>query len=252
MNLNVLANNLHLILPAAAGLATVGTLTALSVAPRCGAWGKVLYRGPMTNPARIALTFDDGPTEGSTDRILDVLGEMNVSVAFFVVGVNARRWPRLVERMHAEGHLVGNHSLDHSHYGFLRGRWYWRRQIERTNEIIEQIIGRRPALFRPPMGVKTPSISGAARRAGHRTVTWTLRGMDGVPTTPQRILDRLLPHAGAGDVLVLHDGVEPNRRRDPSVTVDVMQPLLQGLRSRRLELARLDRLLGVEPYLDQT
>src|SRR5689334_1642753 len=72
-------------------------------------WGPVISRGSGDGPPQVALTFDDGPTEGSTERILDVLGELDVRATFFVIGRNVQRWPGLVERMDAEGHVVANH-----------------------------------------------------------------------------------------------------------------------------------------------
>jgi peptidoglycan/xylan/chitin deacetylase (PgdA/CDA1 family) len=72
--------------------------------------------------------------------------------------------------------------------------------------------------------------------------------MDGVATTPQRIVDRLAQKTQAGDILLLHDGIEPNHHRDPSVTIAALRPLVQKLRQRRVEPVRLDDLIGVQAY----
>ena len=92
--------------------------------------------------------------------------------------------PDLLARMHEEGHLVANHSLDHDHLGMFRGRRYWDAELGMTDEIIRQATGVRPAMFRPPMGVKTGFNMAAARRRGHAVVAWSRRGMDGIRTTP--------------------------------------------------------------------
>jgi peptidoglycan/xylan/chitin deacetylase (PgdA/CDA1 family) len=144
-----------------------------------------------------------------------------------------------------EGHVVGNHSFDHAATGFLRGPWYWRRQLSLTAGAIERATGQRPRLFRPPVGFKTPPILWAAAREGHVTVNWTRRAFDGVTTTSQQILGRLVPHAKAGEILALHDGVGPQSRRDPRATVDAIRPLIDGLRGRGIEPVRLDELLGL-------
>jgi peptidoglycan/xylan/chitin deacetylase (PgdA/CDA1 family) len=195
------------------------------------------------------LTFDDGPTEGPTCRVLDALGEAGARATFFVIGVNARKYPRVVRRMFDEGHVVANHTFDHSHYGVFRLRRYWDDQLVRTRELIADLIGRRPALFRPPMGLRTGHCANAATRSGHRMVTWTRRARDGVMTTRGQILERLAPTTRAGDVLVLHDGVEPNGfRRDPQATVEAVGPLISALRERGLEPGRLDEAAGVGAY----
>jgi peptidoglycan/xylan/chitin deacetylase (PgdA/CDA1 family) len=235
-------------------LAAIGSLAAASaavaytvVAPTSTFWGPVVSRGDAS-AGRYALTFDDGPTRGSTDRVLDTLGDLGAKAAFFVIGVNARREPDLVRRMYDEGHLVGNHSFDHSHFGVMRAGWYWDRQVRRTDALLADILGVKPATFRPPMGAKHFHIMSAARRHGHAVITWTRRGLDGVTTTAERIVNRLGGATAAGDIVVLHDGVEPNQRRDPAGTVAAVRPLVERLRQRGLEPARLDELTGVRPY----
>ncbi len=234
-------------LAGAAAATTVAAVAWGSISPTSRLWGRVYYRGDNSQN-HYALTFDDGPTPGSTCAILDKLGELGVRAAFFVIGTNAQRHPQLVARMHEEHHLVCNHSFDHAHLGTMHGGRYWRQQIQQTDEVIEHITGLRPRLFRPPMGVKTWSIHRSAARLGHSVVTWSGRAMDGVDTHPQRILDRLVPTTTAGDVLALHDGVEPNSQRDPAATVAAVEPLILGLRDRRLEPVRLDALLGLAGY----
>jgi len=233
----------------AAVIGAAGATVWTMLAPRCTWWGDVVPSG-TGGSSQIALTFDDGSTPGGTARVLDVLGELGVPVAFFVGGRNVRRWPELVRRMDREGHLVANHSFDHSRVGFFRGPWYWRRQIAETDAAIEAAIGRRPAMFRPPMGMKSNFIIGAARDAGQAVITWSHRGMDGVQTTPERICERLGPAARGGDILILHDGVEPNGHRDASATVAALKPLVSAIRDRGLRFVRLDELIGRPGYAE--
>jgi peptidoglycan/xylan/chitin deacetylase (PgdA/CDA1 family) len=61
----------------------------------------------------IILTFDDGPTAHVTDKVLDVLKQYNVKATFFSIANNAKDHPDLMKRILDEGHIVGNHSLDH-------------------------------------------------------------------------------------------------------------------------------------------
>jgi peptidoglycan/xylan/chitin deacetylase (PgdA/CDA1 family) len=235
-----------------AGLGVCGTTAAVYaafIAPRSPVCGRVIFRGPRQGRPRVALTFDDGPTEDSTARILDTLGELNARAAFFVIGRHARRLPQLLRRMDDEGHIVANHSYDHHYLGSFHNWAYWEEQLRRTDDAVAQIIGKRPALFRPPMGIRTWPITRAARRGGQAVITWTRRAKDGVSTNTDRILGRLLPHARAGDIIMLHDGVGPGRRPSPWATVAAMNPLVTGLRQRGLELVRLDELIGVAAYL---
>jgi peptidoglycan/xylan/chitin deacetylase (PgdA/CDA1 family) len=88
--------------------------------PRGQLWGPVVWKGSSDGPGRVALTFDDGPTAGATDRVLDLLAELNVKAAFFLIGRNVEREPDLARRIVADGHLVGNHTYDHSRWSALR------------------------------------------------------------------------------------------------------------------------------------
>jgi peptidoglycan/xylan/chitin deacetylase (PgdA/CDA1 family) len=216
--------------------------------PRSSFWGPVISKSRDATKPWVSLTFDDGPTPGSTD----ILAELQVPATFFVIGCSAKKSPALVRRMYEEGHLVANHTFDHDHFGIFRGLRYWHEQLSRTDEIISEIIGRRPALFRPSMGFTTWPIHHAARRAGHAMVTWSLRARDGIRTNQHEILQRLVNPARAGDILLLHDGIDPQMRRpiNRAQSIEALRPLIEGLRQRQLTPVRLDQLLGIPAYAD--
>ena len=234
-------------LVAAPAVGVVAALTYATVAPSCGFWGPVRFRG-AAGTRRVAITFDDGPTPGTTDVILDILRDAGVKATFFVIGANVIRHAHLLRHMHAEGHLIANHSFSHSHFGVLRKRPYWIEEIARADDEIEAAIGLRPALYRPPVGVKTWHTFAAMRQTGHTMVTWSRRAIDGLPTTPQRIMRRF-QHVGDGEILLLHDGVEPRAPyADRSATIAALPRLLERLRADRLAPVRLDELLDVAGY----
>jgi peptidoglycan-N-acetylglucosamine deacetylase len=207
----------------------------------------VVCRWDDASPARVALTFDDGPGPG-TGPILDALRKLRVQAAFFVIGTNAERYPELVRRMDAEGHIVANHTYDHRHWASLKSPGYWRDQLLRTDQVIMEILGKRPAFFRPPLGRKSWWMASPLRQSGHATVCWSRRALDGVPTTKEKILSRMIEPVQAGDILVMHDGQEPLRARDPAPTIAALEPMIRGLRGRGFEFERLDRLIGLDAY----
>jgi peptidoglycan/xylan/chitin deacetylase (PgdA/CDA1 family) len=228
-----------------AGVAAYGTFV-----PTSGFWGRVAWHGPSTSSA-VSLTFDDGPTAGITEPILDSLDALGVKATFFVIGRNIERWPELVRQMDARGHIVANHSFDHAHFALFRGPRYWKQQVGRTDDLIAQIIGRKPAFFRPPMGITTPFICSAAQRSGHATIAWSRRAVDGLVTDTPRILQRFT-ETGPGDILMLHDGIDPHttvpKHRDRSATIAAIVPLVQGMREKGLNIIPLDALLQMPAY----
>ncbi len=199
---------------------------------------------------RIALTFDDGPTPDSTAAVLDALKLVGAPATFFVIGRNVERYPELVRRMDAEGHLVANHSYDHNRQGLWGLNRFWRRQLDATDDAILELIGKRPAMFRPPMGLKHWHQMQEAQWSGHRVVTWNRRALDGRrwPRPAARRIVKRLSKAGDGDVLLLHDGHEPDRPRCRRATADAIVPLVNQLRDRGIEIVRLDELLRLPGY----
>lgn len=226
--------------------------------PRSQVMGPLVYRGQPAEPGgnflgrgrgRIALTFDDGPTPDSTPAVLDALRQVEAPAAFFVVGRNVHRHPHLLRRIHDEGHLIGNHSYDHNRQGLWGLNAFWRRQLDRTDDAVFDLVGRRPAMFRPPMGLKHWHMMTEVRYGGHTTVTWTRKARDGGkrPSRKQKIVERL-SKAGDGEVLLLHDGHEPDRPASRAATAEAVVPLVNQLRDRGMRIVRLDEMLGLPGY----
>ena len=239
----------NLALTTGLGLAGVAGLFSYGAFhPRSRLFAPVVYRGKTTDPPSVALTFDDGPDDRATPAILDELAARDVKATFFVIGRHVERCPDLIRRIDAEGHLIGNHSYDHSHYGMFRWRRYWCDQLLRTEQAIEQIIGRRTAFFRPPMGFKQHHIARAARDGRYALITWSRRAMDGRKTSERRIIERLTMNVRPGDILVMHDGVDPWMRRSPRMAVKAIGPLLETLGERGLGCCRLDELIETPGY----
>jgi peptidoglycan/xylan/chitin deacetylase (PgdA/CDA1 family) len=212
-------------------------------------WFGDVYRYGRDPQGRYALTFDDGPMPGATEVILDHLKAAGAPATIFVIGRYAEANPDLIRRMYAEGHTIANHTWEHSRWGMWCGPRYWRKQITRTDDAIEKIIGRRPGLFRPPFGVRTPVNHYVTRNSAHAVVMWTRRALDGIPTTAERIELRLVRTAKANDILLLHDGREPAASsKDASATVNAVPAVIRGFAERGLKPAALHELIHVPPY----
>lgn len=211
-------------------------------APRSPGFGRVPWRGPRTG-TRMALTFDDGPS-ASTPAILDALAAHGAHATFFVLGRQARAFPDVIARMHAEGHQVANHGDDHGILAF-RGPAHVRRQLATCEDAVARAAGpgAMSRLFRAPHGFRGPATTAAARSAGYRTVAWTHGVFDsdepGVDVIVQRCNDVLYP----GCILLLHDadGWCPDRPR-PQTAQAVPRVLAEASR-RGLDLVTLDELL---------
>lgn len=178
----------------------------------------------------VALTFDDGPSMPYTAQVLDVLRERGVKATFFLCGANAERYPELVRRIRDEGHEIGNHT--HSHpYLHLMSRERIAAEIDRTQEVLERIAGRRPRFFRPPFGVRWFTLGSVLAERGLTMVLWTARGYEGrlpAPGIARAVLKALKP----GGIIVLHDGFEtkPPALVDRAEMVRSLPAIIDGAR----------------------
>jgi peptidoglycan/xylan/chitin deacetylase (PgdA/CDA1 family) len=238
---------------AAAGLFSASALWAYSVfAPRCQFWAPVLRSLPQRDAA--ALTFDDGPHDRSTPAILEHLARHNARATFFVIGQCAKRHPRLLRQIVDQGHTLGNHSFDHDHFGVNRNRAYWDAQLTDTQNLIADIAGTPPILFRPPMGFKTRHIPAAAAALKLPIIGWSVRAHDTRPIPAPELARRIVRKTTGHDILLLHDGIEPHRPPESSQqhTVDALPAILEGIRQKKLAIVPLiDALLAASHDMRQ-
>ena len=119
----------------------------------------------------IALTFDDAPSEHTSDAVLAVLAEKNVQATFFMIGENMARHPQAAQRIAAAGHELGNHSYSHRRF-LLRSPAFIAREIEDTNALIRAAGYHGPIHFRPPYGKKLLGLPWYLARHHITTVMW--------------------------------------------------------------------------------
>lgn len=203
--------------------------------------GPAVVRGPLGASGReVTLTFDDGPTVPYTAQILDVLREHGVKATFFVCGAAAERHPELVRRIAAEGHEIGNHTYSHP-YLHLQSRELIAAEIDRTQAVLERIVGRRPTMFRPPFGVRWFPLWPLLKERGLTMMLWTDRGHDGA-LDAAGVVARSLRRLRPGSIILLHDGYEAAASGDRSATVAALPSIIQGARAKGLTFAPLPTL----------
>ena len=163
---------------AASGVATLAAAGAYKVIksglqPESQLFGPTLISGP--NPSQWALTYDDGPNPRSTPELLDVLARSNVHATFFLVGKFVRGQAELVRRMHAAGHLIGNHTMTHPFLAtkpisFVAG------EIGDCTHLLEDTLGAPIRYFRAPYGGRRPGILRFLRTQDLTPVQWNAPG----------------------------------------------------------------------------
>jgi peptidoglycan-N-acetylglucosamine deacetylase len=157
------------------------------------------------SPDHVALTFDDGPDPSSTPEFIQVLSDRKVRATFFMLGSMVAKSPRLAAEIAAAGHEVGVHGFDHR-YLPARGPRAVRSDLTRAAELIADVTGTRPRLFRPPYGVLSGPALLTARELGLTPVLWGAWGREWTSgSTSQSVFQTLLRGLDGGVTVLLHD-----------------------------------------------
>lgn len=224
-----------LTLSAAGAALLVGGYFYAGLWPKSQIFGRTLIAGD--DPDEIALTFDDGPNDVYTERLLDLLARHNAHATFFMIGRFARARPALVRRIREAGHLIGNHTWTHPRLMFQPpGRV--REELATTNSVLEDILGERVEYFRPPHGARRPAVLRIARELGLIPVLWNVTVFDWKPIPAEGLLQKMRcgiarnQRRGRGSNLLLHDGGHTGIGVDRSRTLAATAALLESSRGK--------------------
>jgi peptidoglycan-N-acetylglucosamine deacetylase len=151
-----------------------------------------------------------------------------------------------VRRATAEGNELGNHTYDHIDVQHERDDEVVRDQLERTSALLEQTVGMRPRLVRPPYGKDVCRTARIASEVGlSPCVLWSTMVWDWDPaTSADWMVERVLQEVGPGSILLMHDGAPPNEPPARAQTVAAVAELVPALGDRGLELVTVSELLA--------
>lgn len=213
---------------------------------RLAASAKGLTAWRADDMRQIALTFDDGPDEAVTGRILDILAEKSVKASFFIVGRHALASPGVTRRLYREGHDLGNHTFSHPRLSTL-SRAEFELELNATSRALEVVTGVHTMLFRPTYaaGVSEPenlSIIETASGLGYVTAMAGVDSYDWMFPQPsaQRMRDAVLRQVleGRGQIVVFHDWGKKQ------ATLEALPLVIDGLREKGFRLVTLHELIG--------
>nr|AFJ42541.1 NodB [Mesorhizobium plurifarium] len=157
----------------------------------------------------VYLTFDDGPNPLCTPQILNLLAEYRVPATFFVIGAYALGQPELIQRMIAEGHQVGNHTMTHPDLSG-RGLDEVQREIFDANAAIMMACPQASVRhMRAPYGNWTEEIFAASAIADLAAIHWSVGPRDWSRSGVGTIVDAILDSVKPGAIVRLHDGRPP-------------------------------------------
>jgi peptidoglycan-N-acetylglucosamine deacetylase len=204
--------------------AIAGAAGYQSIAPTGQWYGRTFIGVPRIS--KIALTYDDGPNDPHTLRLLEVLAKHGASATFFLIGQFVEQRPDIAREIAKAGHAIGNHTFTHPNLIFAGDR-ETRSQLKRCTRAIEDAVGQTPRLFRPPFGGRRPGTLGIARSLGLEPILWNITGYDWNAPPAEKIVARVSGKMRGGDVVLLHDGSHLAMGGDRAQTVLATDRLIE-------------------------
>src|ERR1700730_12720555 len=185
----------------------------------------------------IAMTFDDGPSQKLTPKLLDLLAAHHIKATFFVIGQNVVDHPEVVQRAIREGHEIGNHSWSHPNLGKMSDENV-RRELQKTDDAIKSAAGVRPTLMRPPYG----SITAHEKKwihadFGYQIILWDVDPLDWKRPGPTAVCNRILKETRAGSIVLSHD-IHPG-------TIEAMPATFEQLEAKGFRFVTVSQLIAM-------
>ena len=230
-------------------LVSVGLIALIHTAPaplllEALAGDRAVWHMPRDQPPTVYLTYDDGPNPSTTPALLDLLAREQVHATFFLIDehVSAETVP-IVRRMFADGHAVAQHSG--KRWLLLKSPSDLAAMLITAADRIERLAGQRPCrAFRPHGGWRSMSMYRGLQQVDYNLIGWGWMLWDVDPLrrrVADRVADRLVSRASAGDILVMHDGDEKAPRKPQPQTVEATERLIPALRERGLSFGTVCR-----------
>lgn len=187
----------------------------------------------MEEKPMIAVTFDDGPSETCTPRLLDGLKARGVHATFFLIGKNIEQGnnAEIVERMQEEGHLIGNHTYNHVEITKVSDEVAFD-ELEKTNRLITSITGQPVEYMRPPFGVWQKELE---QKIHIIPVMWNIDPLDWATENEDEIVNKVVTDAEENDIILLHDCYESS--------VNAALRIIDLLQAEGYEFVTVDQLM---------
>jgi peptidoglycan/xylan/chitin deacetylase (PgdA/CDA1 family) len=229
------------VLAATATAAALATAGYQSMAPT-GQWYGRTFTGLPRGSRQLALTYDDGPNDPHTFRLLEVLTKHQVYATFFLIGNYVKQRPDLARELVKAGHVVGNHTFTHPLLTFKRADEV-RQELSTCRSALEDAIGQPSNLFRPPFGGRRPGVLRTVRDLGLTPIMWNVTGYDW-DTPPSAVIEQKVSRQiRGGDVILLHDGGHKEMGADRSQTVLATDHLIAKYKAEGYEFNTIPQMM---------
>ena len=212
-----------------------------SMAPT-GQWYGRTFAGLKRGSKQIALTYDDGPNDPHTLKLLEVLARHEVHATFFMIGRYVRQRPDIALDVTRAGHVIGNHTLTHPLLIFESAA-RTRAELVECRAALTDAVGEHSNLFRPPFGGRRPATLRTARELGLETVMWNVTGYDWNAPSAAQVEKKVVGQIHGGDVILLHDGGHQAMGADRGPTVIATDNLIRRYKDQGFQFVTVTEMM---------
>ena len=177
----------------------------------------------------VALTFDDGPYDRVTNRIVKVLAKHDSRATFFVVGNRVERYADTMKNAYNKGNQIATHTFDHGDLSKMKKKQI-RRELKRAFRVMKKINGENPTMLRPPYGNVNDKMRQTIRIP---MIYWNVDTEDWASRNKDKILSRC-KSIKDGDIVLMHD-LYPS-------TAAAVEKLVPKLRKKGFQLVTVEEL----------
>jgi peptidoglycan/xylan/chitin deacetylase (PgdA/CDA1 family) len=226
----------------AAGVTTAAITAGYQSMAPTGQWYGRTFTGLARGTKQLALTYDDGPNDAHTLRLLEILAKHGVHATFFLIGRYVQQRPDVAREIVKAGHAVGNHTFTHPLLTFKSDAEI-RRELSDCNAALRDALGQPVNFFRPPFGGRRPAALRIARELGLDPVMWNVTGYDWNAPPAAVIEQKVSKQIRGGDVILLHDGGHREMGADRSQTVLATDSVIAKYKSMGFEFVTIPEMM---------
>jgi peptidoglycan-N-acetylglucosamine deacetylase len=200
-----------------------------------------LYINGQDQDKIVALTFDDGPDPVNTPKIIKVLRDNNIQGTFFCIGRQIEACKSIIKQAYADGDVIASHSWSHKDFTSISVASINNEVVLTENEI-NKVIGKKPALIRPPYGAINDVTLTSLNSLNYKSILWSIDTLDWEQREVGNIVKNVVENVRPGEIILMHcDG-------DKQVTTEALPQIILKLKKMGYSFVTLDRLLSIPAY----
>jgi polysaccharide deacetylase family sporulation protein PdaB len=192
-----------------------------------------------TNDKKVAFSFDACWGAAYTPTLLEILKENNIQTTFFLTGFWVEKYPEMVKTIAEEGHEIGNHTYSHPHLNSL-AEGQIKVELEKVGQMILELTGVEPHLFRPPFGEYSNKTISAIEKCGYQTIQWSIDSLDWKELGKEPMVERIKENLHPGAIILFHN--------NGTYTAEALPEIIEFIKGEGYEILPISELLYKENY----